>query len=228
MTRKALCKCKSRTLNLACSFVVFIHLSIKTLICNFNTKLNSSLPPVVSELAPCLLLLLYLVFQIYSLTRFFPFCFCCPIKVLTRHVCPAHIPCINKKLKMNVTHRDLEGTVRDVLPSKTHADDILARLRCCVEDVKRAVLVFHNVHIEFGPLGGAHAACHLAFPSSLCVHCDDCLFTNLDCRTNTGTLRIGKRRSVVRCDLLLLSLHTRPFIHTHNNLHAHSTSMRPG
>lgn len=94
------------------------------------------------------------------------------------------------KSELLSTHRDLEGTVRDVLPSEANADDILARLRCRVEDVECAVLVFNNVHVELRPLGRAHATCHLPFPSSLGVHCDDCLFANLDGRANTSTLRI--------------------------------------
>lgn len=134
------------------------------------------------------------------------------------------------KLKLHITHRDLEGTVRDVLPSKTDADDILARLRRCVEDVKRAVLIFNNVHVELGPLGGAHAACHLAFPSSLCVHCDDCLFTNLDCWANTSALRIGKKGSgQMRVVIVIFThAHAHTSFHTHNIQHAHSTSMKPG
>lgn len=108
--------------------------------------------------------------------------------------------------KLYITHRDLEGTVRDVLASKTDTDDILARLWRCIEDVKCAVLIFDNIHIKLGPLRGAHTARHLAFPSCLCVHCDDCLFTDLDSWANTGTLRIGKIGSGVKLKLLLLSL----------------------
>lgn len=100
---------------------------------------------------------------------------------------------------MHITHRDLEGAVRDVLASKTDADDILARLRCCVEDVECAVLVFDNVHIELRPLGRTHTACHLAFPSSLGVHCDDGLFADLDSWTNASALKIEKKGSGVRC-----------------------------
>lgn len=103
---------------------------------------------------------------------------------------------------MHITHRDLEGTVRDVLPSKTDADDILARLRRCVEDVECAVFIFNNVHVKLCPLGCAHTACHLAFPSSLGIHCDDCLLANLDSWANTGALRIEKKTSVVRCIFL--------------------------
>lgn len=106
------------------------------------------------------------------------------------------------KLKFPITHRDLEGTIRDVLPSKTDADDILARLWRCVENVKRAVLVFNNVHVKLGPLRSAHAARHLAFPGGLCVHRDDCLLPNLDCWANTSSLTIRKKESAVRCKLL--------------------------
>lgn len=94
---------------------------------------------------------------------------------------------------MHITHRDLEGTVRDVLPSKTDADDILARLRGRVEDVKRAVLIFNDIHVELRPLGCAHAACHLALSSRLGIHCNDCLFANLDRWANTSALNIGKK-----------------------------------
>lgn len=87
---------------------------------------------------------------------------------------------------MHMTHRDLEGTVGDVLPSKTNADDILARLRRSVKDVECAVFVFNNVHVKLRPLGRAHTARHLAFPSSLGVDCDDCLLTNLDGWANTS------------------------------------------
>lgn len=80
---------------------------------------------------------------------------------------------------MHITHRDLEGAVGDVLPSKTDADDILARLRRRVEDVECAVLVFNDVHVELRPLWGAHAAGHLAFPSSLGIHCDNCILGGL-------------------------------------------------
>lgn len=88
---------------------------------------------------------------------------------------------------MYITHRDLEGTVGDVLPSEADADDVLAGLRRRVEDVERAVLILYDIHVKLRPLRRAHAACHLAFPSSLGVHCDDGLLTNLDGRTNTGT-----------------------------------------
>lgn len=91
------------------------------------------------------------------------------------------------KVKMHITHRDLEGTVGDVLPSETDADDILARLRCRVEDVKCAVLIFYNINVKLCPLGRAHAACHFAFTSSLGVDSDDCLFANLDGWANTST-----------------------------------------
>lgn len=92
-------------------------------------------------------------------------------------------------VQMCITHRDLEGAVRDMLPSKADADDILARLWCCVEDVKCAIFIFNNVNVELCPLRCAHTACDLAFPSSLGINCDDCLFANLDCWTNTRTLR---------------------------------------
>ena len=97
-----------------------------------------------------------------------------------------------------LTHRDLEGTVRDVLSSETDTDDILSRLRGRVEDVKCAILILNNIHIELCPLWRAHTARHLAFPSSFSIHCDDCLFADLDCWANTGTLRIGRKRSVMR------------------------------
>lgn len=187
----------------------------------------------LTEPAPCLSSFFLVYHQLF---QFFWFCFCCTTKLSTRHcsnrACMLSPPTLYKsKLKLHITHRDLEGTVRDVLPSKTDADDILARLRRCVEDVKRAVLIFNNVHVELGPLGGAHAACHLAFPSSLCVHCDDCLFTNLDCWANTGALRIGKKGSVVRCELLLLSLHTHTHVLSHTQysactFHIHETRLK--
>lgn len=86
------------------------------------------------------------------------------------------------------THRHLEGTVGDMFASKPDTDHILARLWRRVEDVKGTVLVFHHVHIEFSPLGRAHAAGHLAFPSSLCINRDNCLFTNLDGWADASTL----------------------------------------
>lgn len=150
----------------------------------------------------------------------FLFCFCCLLY-------PVQI-----KVKRHITHRDLEGTVRDVLPSKTDADDILARLRRRVEDVERAVLVFNNVHVELRPLGCAHTARHLAFPSSLGVHCDDCLFANLDSRANTGTLRIEKKGSVLRfvliVDLTETQTDTHLLSHTHSacTFHNHETRLK--
>lgn len=90
---------------------------------------------------------------------------------------------------MHITHRDLEGTVGDVLPSKADADDILARLRRRVEDVERAVFIFHNVHVELGPLGRAHAARHLPFSGGFGVHRDDGLLSDLYGWANTGTLK---------------------------------------
>lgn len=80
----------------------------------------------------------------------------------------------------------MEGTVGDVLPSETDADDILARLWCRIEDVECAVLIFYNIHVKLRPFGRAHAACHFAFTGSLGVHSDDCLFANLDGWANTS------------------------------------------
>lgn len=102
----------------------------------------------------------------------------------------------------------MEGTVRDVFPSKTDADDILARLRRRVEDVKRAVLIFNNVHVELRALRCAHTACHLAFPSSLGVHCDDCLFANLDRWANAGAFKNWEERvSGERTVIIILQRH---------------------
>lgn len=115
---------------------------------------------------------------------------------------------------MPITHRDLEGTVRDVLPSKADADDILARLRRRVEDVESAVLVFDNVHVELRPLGCAHTACHLSFPSSLGVHCDDCLFANLDGWADTSALNIEKKRVSGETPFMITNRLTLSFTHT--------------
>lgn len=123
-----------------------------------------------------------------------------------------------------MTHRDLEGTVGDVLPSKADADDILARLRRRVEDVKRAVFIFHDVHIQLRPLGRDHAARHLAFPGGLGVNCDDRLLADLDSRANAGAFRVKK----VRCQMLF-DLFTGKHSHsqTHNSQHARSTTSTP-
>lgn len=90
---------------------------------------------------------------------------------------------------MQITHRDLERTVRDVLPSEADADHILARLWRRVEDVECAVLIFNHVHVKLRPLWRADAARHLAFSGSLGVHRDNRLFANLDSWANTGTFR---------------------------------------
>lgn len=124
------------------------------------------------------------------------------------------------KVKLRITHRDLEGTVGDVLPSETDTDDILARLRRCVEDVKCAVLVFNNVHVELCPLGCDHTACHLAFPRRLGIDCDDCLLTNLDRWANTSALRI-KNSSDFFFYLVETQTGTHSLSHTHITFSMH-------
>lgn len=94
------------------------------------------------------------------------------------------------QIYLHTTHRDLEGTVGDVLPSETDTDDILARLWRRVEDVKCAVLVFNNINIELGTLRRDHTARHLAFPRCLGINCDDGLLANLDSWSNTSALGI--------------------------------------
>lgn len=103
------------------------------------------------------------------------------------HTSPSHCSELNLPRPDTDTHRDLEGTVWDMFASKTDTDHILAGLRRRVKDVEGTILVFHHVHIEFGPLRSTDTAGHFAFPSSLCINCDNRLFTNLDGWTDAST-----------------------------------------
>lgn len=85
----------------------------------------------------------------------------------------------------------MEGAVGNVLPSEADADHVLAGLRRRVEDVERAVLVLHHVHVQLHPLGGAHAARDLALPGRLGVDRDDRLLADLDGRTDAGSFKIN-------------------------------------
>lgn len=76
-----------------------------------------------------------------------------------------------------------------MLSAEAHADDVLPGLWGSVENVKSSILVLHNVDIHLGSVRGAHGAGDLAFPSSLCVHSNDGLLSDLDGGPNTSTYR---------------------------------------
>lgn len=107
---------------------------------------------------------------------------------------------------MAFMYRDLEGAVGDVLSTEAHTDDVFPRLGCCVEDVKRSILIFNYIHIHLASIWSAHRACHLAFPSGLCIHSDDSLLSNLNSWTNSSSYRIqrGLVTGNVQADVLLL------------------------
>lgn len=90
-------------------------------------------------------------------------------------------------------YRDLEGAVGDVLSTEAHTDDVFARLGSCVEDVKRSILIFNYVHIQLASIRSAHRARHLALPSSLRVHGDDRLLSDLNSWTNSSSYRIQRK-----------------------------------
>lgn len=107
---------------------------------------------------------------------------------------------------MAYMYRDLEGAVGDVLSTEAHTDDVFPRLGCCVEDVKCSIFVFNYVHIHLASIWSAHCARHLALPSSLCIHSDDSLLSDLNSWTNTSSYRIqrGLVTGNIQADVLLL------------------------
>lgn len=89
-------------------------------------------------------------------------------------------------------YRDLEGAVGNMLSTEAHTDDIFPRLGCRVEDIKRSVCILNNVHIHLSSIWSADCACNFALPSSLCVHGNDRLFSNLNGWTNSSSCGVTK------------------------------------
>lgn len=83
------------------------------------------------------------------------------------------------------THHQVERAVGDVFSSKPDGDDVLPGLRSRVVNVKGAVGVLHHVHVQLRPVWSRHLTGDFTFPSSLCVHSDDGLLSDLDGRADT-------------------------------------------
>lgn len=94
-------------------------------------------------------------------------------------------------------YRDLEGAVGDMLSTEAHTDDIFPRLGCRVEDIKRSIGILNDIHIHLSSIWSADRASDLAFPSSLCIHSNDRLFSNLNGWTNAGSCRVTTNSLVI-------------------------------
>lgn len=104
-------------------------------------------------------------------------------------------------------YRDLEGAVGNMLSPEAHTDDIFPRLGCSVEDIKRSICVLNNIHIHLCSIWSADCAGDFALPSSLCVHSNDSLLSDLNGWTNSSSCRVTKNLSVKckkQADILLL------------------------
>lgn len=73
----------------------------------------------------------------------------------------------------------MEGALRDVLSPKADCNNIFPRFGGCVVNVKGPIVIFHNVHVQLHPLWGLNLTGHLALPSSLCIHGDNCILRGL-------------------------------------------------
>lgn len=90
-------------------------------------------------------------------------------------------------MRQRVTCQHMEGAVGNVFTPKADGDDIFARLRCCVVDIKGTIVVLNYIHIELCPVRCGYCAGHLPLACCLGIHCNHSLLSNLDSGTQAGT-----------------------------------------